>query len=227
MPTAKARYKGGAEGAAPREVPPSLIEELRALCVAELMKGPPSPSRGYEGEDDAQARADRLVAAVLTEIRWPAAELHWLISDINRSELRAEHADLRKTLNKAKERLRRLSPDLDRLLGVDADPLGCADSIEALLVHVEEALGRIDSLPAAERIAEKQKAVAVEMAVRVLRVLKNYGLRPAATADPIFGYVSSTVRVLELLGRAAGLPFAQVTWRDVIRDAYRLAPDLQ
>lgn len=153
--------------------------------------------------------------------------MHWQHSDITKPELRAEYADLRKTLNKACEKLRHLSPDLDRLLGVDADPLGCADSIQALLAHVDGALARIDSLPPADRPAEKRRAVAVELAVRVLRVLKNYGLRPAATADPNFGYVSLTVEVLELLGEALGLRLARVTWRDVILDAYKLAPDLQ
>ena len=113
------------------------------------------------------------------------------------------------------------------MLGVDADPLGCADSLQALLVHVDRALAGIDGLPAADRPDEKQHAVAVELAVRVLRILKNYGLRPAATADPTFGYLSTTVKVLELLGKAVGLRFAKVTWRDVILEAYRLAPDLQ
>jgi hypothetical protein len=69
--------------------------------------------------------------------------------------------------------------------------------------------------------------VAVELAIRVLRVLKEYGIKPAATGDAYWGYTSDAVEILKLIGDDIKLVRDELTWRDIIIKAKTSAPDLQ
>jgi hypothetical protein len=171
--------------------------------------------------------ADDFVSHVLAEAQWAIAELHWQTLDITKPEIRAEQQDLLRLLNLAHDKLRNLSPDFDRLLGVYADPLGCADKIQSLILHVEHGGQRIEYLPGRKKPAEKQHYVAVEMAIRVLPVLKQNGISTAATCDVNFGYTSDAVRVLKAIGEDIGIFLSEVTWRDIIMEAKKDVADLQ
>ena len=127
MPTAKARYTGGGGRAKTKEFSSSLKTKLRdyfprqQLGACEIWGHP----------------ADDFVSHVLAEAQWAVSELYWQTLDITKSEIRAEQQDLLHVLKLAHGKLRKLSPDIDRLLGVDADPLGCADKIQDLILHTE------------------------------------------------------------------------------------------
>ncbi len=217
MPTAKARYTGDGSGTLIQDFSDALKTKLRAYY----------PDQQAEIDPTWGHPADAFVSCVLAEARWAVSKLHWQKFDGTKQEIRAEQSDLLKELNEIHHKLRNLSPDFDRLLGTDADPLGCADKIRELIGHVESAGRIIERLPTKKKTAEKKHDVAVEMAVRVLRTLKEYGIAPAATGDAYFHYTSNAVQILKLIGGDIDLVLAALTWRDIIIAAKKVAPDLQ
>jgi hypothetical protein len=171
--------------------------------------------------------ANTFVEEVLNEAWWAKSALHAQEYEITKAEVRAEHADLLKSLRAAEHKLRNLSPDLDRLLSVDADPLGCADQIALMAQYVTTASAGVARLRKARKPIDKQHDVAVELAIRVLRVLQAYGIRAAATGDAYFEYTSKAVTILKLIGDDLKLGRDRLTWRDTIIKAKQHAPDLQ
>jgi len=137
MPTAKARYKGDGAGQKPRDFSDRLEATLRSHY----------PDQNAESDPVFGHPADAFVEEVLAEARGALSRLHWDQFDLTKQEIRAEQADLLKTLKDGHEKLRNVSRDLDRLLGIDADPLGCADKIEELIGYVKNADSLIDQLP--------------------------------------------------------------------------------
>lgn len=217
MPTAKARYLGGSPRKLIGDFSDLLKRKLRQYC----------PAQQADTDEFWGHPADEFVGHILLEARWAKEELHWHALESTKAELRAERVNLLKSLVGACQRLRTLSPDFARLLVIDADPLGCADRLDELIRHIEDTKSDIDFLPRSERKAEKNHAVAVEMAIRVLRVLQGYGIKPAATGDTTFGYTSDAVRILKLLGDDMKLVLSESTWRDIIIEAKAAAPDLR
>lgn len=209
MPTAKARYKGDGGRTRTKEFSSGLKLKLRGYF----------PDQQLDACKTWGHPADNFVTQILAEAEWAIAELHWQGLDISKPEIRAEQQDLLRLLNLAHDKLRNLSPDFDRLLGVDADPLGCADQIQRLILHVEHSGQRIESQPDRKRPAEKQHYVAVEMAIRVLLVLKQYGISLAVTCDVDLGYTSDAVLILKAIGDDISLVRSKVTWRDIVMEA--------
>jgi hypothetical protein len=171
--------------------------------------------------------ADEFVNVLLAEARWAVSALMWQEHTVTKQEILAEHSDLHDTLKYARNKLRELSPDFNRLLDADADPLGVADSLDVLIRHVNAAEVRINELPKKMRLDEAQHDIAVEMAIRVLRAVKNYGLPIYATGGDGFDYTSDAVNILKAIGDDINLPRERLTWRDIIIEAKRVAPDLQ
>lgn len=88
--------------------------------------------------------ADEFVDALL---RWGyvlAAELGVTKQFLTKEEARAECDALLKDLRSTRTKLQNLSGDFDRLLGEDADPRGCADSITLMIKCAESARCNID-----------------------------------------------------------------------------------
>ena len=138
-------------------------------------------------------------------------------------------------LNDSSDKLRSISPDLDRLLGLDenrvvladADPLGCADKIHEMIEHFQRTIPLIDALPREKRSVEKEREIAVNMAIDVLRALKEYGIKPAATAEKNSNYISPAVQILKAIGDDIHLTEDVYTWKNYIVDAKKSARDLQ
>lgn len=231
MTTAKARFQGGGTGTPLKDFSDELKDKLRGLC-------PETAQSDFENPADAFANH------ILAETWWAKDELHRLKKfDCTKAELRAECDKLLELLCEARDKLRSLSPDFDRLLGIEADPLGCADKIDALIGPVESAGCLIDAQPQEPKTADKQYDVAVELAVRVLRVLVSYGIAPAATAgiqqrmvditqavsveQHEAHYQSKAVEILKAIGADMGLVRAETTWRDIICTAKQAASDLK
>ena len=216
MPTTRAPYSGGRSDKTIEDFSDDLKNKIRDYY----------PENDVEPDQRWGHPADVFVQAVLAEARFAIDELHWQKFDITKQELRAEQSDLLKVLTDANWKLRSLSPDFNRLLGVYADPLGCADRIIEMIRHVEGVLPLIKEMSIKPKPVDKQHHVAVEMAIRVLSVLKNYGIAPAATGDNYFGYTSDAVEILQAIGNDIGLSREALTWRDIIIEAKEATPDL-
>lgn len=142
-------------------------------------------------------------------------------------ELRVERDDLLQTLNKAVVCLSTVSRDLDIMFGTDADVLGTRDKINALIPHIEDSKTKIANLPKAKKLRDANHFAAVEMAIRVLRVLKAKGGTTAATADKDLGYISDAVKILKIIGDELNLCLDETTWKKVIIKAKKSASDLR
>lgn len=217
MTTAKPRYAGDGTGDKLDDFSDELRSALRKFF----------PDKDAFDNSIFGHPADAFVAHVLAEAWWAKSELHWQGFEGTKAELRAERDDLLKRVRELEVKLRSISSDLDRLLGINADPLGCADNLSDLAKSIELAEAAINHLPKAKRTDQKQRWVAVELAIRVLRVLKEYGIRPSATGDSYFGYTSHAVEILKLIGKDIRLVRDELTWRDIIIEAKTATPDLQ
>jgi hypothetical protein len=234
MPTIKAPYRGALKGAPVEEFSDGLREQLRGLCPKGVDGDHFAALRAklqilHPGDEKAAERAfaDIFVEQVLASARWAKSALHAQQAESTRTELRAERDDLLKQLRTTEQKLRTLSPDLDRLLGADADPLGLADATKALLLNVEQAGERVGTLPRALKLRDKEHDVAVEMAIRVLRVTERWGVEPAATSDEYAPDGSVAVQIVKAIGDDIGVVLSVSTWRDTISKAKKAAPDLR
>lgn len=170
--------------------------------------------------------ADAWSNYLLSESDSAVSMILWLRRRLTNEELRAEREDLLRTLTKAVQGLSTVSHDLDIMLGNDADVLGTRDKLKDLIARLEASDATIAGLPKAKTLREAQHDAAVEMAIRALRVVKGAGGTVAATADTYLGYVSDAVRVLKIIGDELGLYLDESTWKGVIIEAKKAAPDL-
>lgn len=217
MPTAKPRYKGDGAGMLIPDFSDALRNKLREFY----------PDKEVTPDLHLGNPTDDFVNGILAETWWAKSELFWQDFGCTKQEIRAEHSDLLKCLRNCEEKLRNLSPDFDRLLGVEADPFGCADKIKELIWHMENAEQAIEYLPTAQKPAEKRHDVSIELAVRVLRVLKEYGIPPSATHDAGLGFTSDAIKILKFIGDDIKLERGELTWRTTIIEAKKRAADLQ
>lgn len=129
-------------------------------------------------------------------------------------EVRAEYKALLIALERARERLLKLSPGMAAFMPVDEGV--CLASLGEVIDALAAVKPQIDRIPRAMREGDWEGWVAEELAFRVLRVLKAYNVPIAATADKDFDNASIAVRILALVGFTAGLPRAETTWRDIL-----------
>ena len=133
---------------------------------------------------------------------------------ITKQELRAELRDLEKVLNAARDKLRSLSRDLDKLL--THEPLDAADQLGKLLKHLVVTKTCIGNLPRKPKFGESQHAIAFEMTRRVLRILKENGISTAATLGAGKAQSSDAIVILKAIGDEIRIVRQEVTWRDLI-----------
>ena len=160
-------------------------------------------------EHPADTFVKEVLAAVQSATLMPSQSL-------TRQDIAAEQINLLRMLTDTIDKLRNLSGDFDRLLGQDADPLGCADSLAALIPYVEVAAHKIDNLPAKKKPTSVQHAIATELAHQVLPILAANGISTAATADPDLRQQSEAVEILQLIGNDIKIVRSTATWRDII-----------
>jgi len=174
------------------------------------------PDKNVESDPVWGDSADEFVDQLLFEAQDTVSFLQDSELWLTKEDLKAEQANLLKTLKSASDKLRRLSPGFDRLLGVDATPEACADELDKMITHVEATRDVIKKLPRKLRGAEIKHHFAIEMISRVLRVLEDYGIEIAATADLDLKYISDSVIILKIIGDVVGLGYSETTWRDII-----------
>lgn len=170
--------------------------------------------------------ADDFVNAILSEVRFATDELDALSRRLVKQDLIAERDAVRSTLTSAHDKLRTLSPDFDALLGVDAAPLGLADRLDAFLRRIDTVV--IEEFAPVPNAKDVRSNIAHELAIRVLRVAKEYGMEKiSATADAVFGYTSDAVRLLVIIGNEIGINYVSGTWKNIIADILKEDPDLK
>ncbi|MBI3919003.1 MAG: hypothetical protein HY322_18580 [Betaproteobacteria bacterium] len=135
-----------------------------------------------------------------------------------REQLKIEHLSLLKSLKASFTKLDHLSRDLDGLLGVGADVSGCRDKLKELIPRVDAAGDAISRLPNARKMRAAQHEAAIEMAIVVLRDLKNMGISTAATES------SDAVKILKIIGDCLDLVLTPLTWKDIIIKAKKARP---
>lgn len=171
--------------------------------------------------------ADEWVAHLLDEA-WDAISItHGIGLRLTKEQLLVEQQDMLTTLEKAVRVLSNVSPDLDRLFGLDADILGTRDKIQELIPFIAGSEAQIAGLPRALQRKEVQHAAAVEVAIRVLRLFKDRGGQISATANVDHQYFSDAVKLLKILGDKLGLALDFTTWKKVVKTALSHAPDLK
>jgi len=211
MPTDKVNYKGDGAGQLIPDFSDELKQQLRKYC----------PDKDAESDPVFGHPADEFVNILLSEAWQAKAALHWLKYSSTKGEIRAVQANLLKSLETARDKLRTLPTDFDRLLGVDADPLGCADKIDEMIQKVMNSGELIESLPdklKAKKPGEKKREIAVNLALNIIRILKDYGLPISATVDE-YENVSNLVSMLKSIGDDMGLKREVNTWKSIIADA--------
>lgn len=183
--------------------------------------------------------ADAFVEVLLIEGYWLAGALGATKLFLTKEEARAECDALLKDLRGAHMKLLNLSTDFDNMLGQDADPRGCADSIALMIKCAESAWSNTNlRKKRARKPAEWQHHVALDFAGRIAIVLRDYEINPSATVSTYLRalditqskntgtedaseYVSDAVKILKLIADDVGLVLAESTWRDTLAEAIR------
>ncbi|MFC4160407.1 hypothetical protein [Chitinimonas lacunae] len=229
MPTAKAQYNA----------PPTLAEMMQSeepVSLKDLSKSEKLrlflrdfyPHQSAQADEFFGHPADEFVNYLLSQAYKAIPHLDTAKRALVKQDIKAELQDLLDTLTEAQQKLRKLSTDVDRLLGVEADPLGCADKLGELIPYVLQGQQAVAQLPRRPRYDQMQHAIAVELAIDVLRAARHYGIRASATFDNIYHeYASPAVQILKAIGDDIGLVLDEYTWRDIILEAKEKYPALK
>lgn len=208
MPSAKAPYDKNVIWKY-RQFSDSDWQEMTERLQAKL--APLYPEIATTSEIELAKRA--WVGRLQSEANIAISTVLWRNRRRTNEELRAERNDLLSVLNKAAVCLSTLSPDLDRLLGVDVDVLGTRDKILKLIPPIQASEALIAKLPRAKNKKDAQHAAAVEMAIRCLRVVKEYGGEVSVTLVPELERISPAIQILKILGDELGLELGESAWK--------------
>jgi hypothetical protein len=139
----------------------------------------------------------------------------WLIEreeHTTREELKLEQSDIVTAVASLSDKLRHLSPDFNRLLAVDAQPLFIADELDRLHQQLQD----IDTTIQGRK--PKKSFYLIEFTVRVVQLLDGFNIPVTSTLK---GDISDSLAIdlLGALGRAAGADIEDATWRDYLTQA--------
>ena len=270
MPSPKARYTGGHEisDEYPWDFTELVKENLREIYFTYHpdQSGPSDEERimteafnKTTGKTSTPySAADRFVAAALTEGRSFLGVENEVAAMCPKADLLAEGNSILRRLrrnvsnHKLANNLRHLSPELDIHLGVNADPLGLADSIvqgtatkrqfKDLADHFVKALKIIEAADRKPTRASVLHYYARELAIRLCREMRTYDMPVFASGtggiscpepDEIRGpatvnYVSHAVKVVQIIFKSLGFSSSLLTIRDLVgevkRDGMHLPP---
>lgn len=166
------------------------------------------------------------LGVVQSEANWAHEEIAALNDEPDRKIARKELADLHKHLSRAVASLSSLSLFARRRLPIEFDPIQAAADMERIVAFIDQGRTKLESSPRLQHRAERREAIACEFALRLLRAVRDYGIKPAATferyTDEATLYESDAVKLLSLLGREIGLSLKPGTWRHHIAAATKV-----
>lgn len=240
MPTSKPPYCGdGSSKIVPDFPDPEKLEALRKKLRGYF------PGEEEEPDDVFQSPADTFVGALLEEAKRALDELYSASYRVRKQKVRRELCSIITRLEKAAQGLRNLSPDADCFLGVEADPRAWADTIEEASRFFKLAASRVGEGAPVLRPKQVQHKIAVELAIRILRILREHGIKASASYNPDVEHTSDAVNILASIGaelvvqppygldeqppnKPTPLKLARhkSMWRDIILLAKEQAPDL-
>ena len=159
---------------------------------------------------------DDLIAEIEQVAAWAYGEVISEEKEGRKVDIIAELDNLFKRSESLRDDLRRLSPDVDRLFPPETEPLEWADNLNQTCIGIHHVLKRAKALPTKEHPSIFDRSVMFELAVQVLRIVKNKGMRVTATFNPDTGGGSPAVLLLTYIGYDIGLARAEKTWKTVI-----------
>ncbi len=176
---------------------------------------------------DSHWSAEDVVAIILSEASWAIDEVKEARDALANEDVVAEHEGLLKSVEISLEKLKNISSDYDRLLVAGTDPAGTAHELALLLDNLRESDQVIRNLPEKPKVGTDMNVIAIELTIRVLTILKSYGIKPSTTCDTSLGYVSKAIKILKAVGDEVGLVYSLHTWKDKIVAAKKSNPDLK
>lgn len=170
-----------------------------------------------------KGQAADLIAEVISEGRWARGELEGIEQQLKKRDALAEIDDLISVMIKKSWALRKISLSVEEVLKAEAEPLRLADDIDRFVSCLRatrksltgQKIGRLSS-------REKVREVSDELALRIIRLARTYGLKVKAAGQA--GDVASfsvAVRLLRLVGAKAGIKYEISTWRNILGKAKR------
>lgn len=163
---------------------------------------------------------------VLIEARWGLVEYRALQQRLSKKEIVGEINDIGSLLTEAQEKLAKLSPQVDGLIIDSEHPLELSDSIEKFVAHITAAKKNASSLRVSST-ASAEKKILLELAVRVLRVLAEYGISASQTQGESIHSSSPAIQILYAIARDIGLRRSAKTWRGIVGEVKQIAPELK
>lgn len=223
MPRPKARYLGNGLGERFPDFSEKFLDYLYQQHSSDTKNRRKKSGNASESNQLPEDSATTFVGSLCSEASWAQSELHQYRLCVNKADLQAELKDLQRLLAKARavflcasEKLRRLTPELDLSLGIDATPLDCADQLSDLIERLTHADRYVEAQYRLNRPVQSQAEIARELARRVLPILERNCISTAATAVPDRDRASEAVSILKAIGVEIGLPRSTATWRDMI-----------
>jgi hypothetical protein len=218
MPTAKAQYDRFGEIKSQKyNFSHAEWDDLHKRVRRELR--PLYPHNDVDDDPTFGHPADEWASHLLEVAHTEVSTWRWLEERLTNEELRAEQADILRSLKKAHASLSEMSRDMHNLLGPEVDVLECRDMIGRLIPDIEQSREKIDRMPRAKGRRKAKGKAALEMTVQVVRLLENDGTRVAATANKDLALTSPHVKMLQVLGNALGLELDVTTWKGLISKA--------
>jgi hypothetical protein len=196
MPTAKAQYdRFGEIKSQKSNFSHAEWDDLHKRVRRELR--PFYPHNDVDDNPTFGHPADEWASHLLEVAHTEVSTWRWLEDRLTNEELRAEQADILRSLEKAHASLSEMSCDLHNLLAPEVDVLECRDLIGRLIPDIEQSREKI----------------------QVVRLLKNDGIPVKATADKDRDLISPAVKILQVLGVALDLKLDVTRWKDLISKA--------
>ncbi|MDX9833602.1 MAG: hypothetical protein RBT36_00105 [Desulfobulbus sp.] len=227
----------------PEERPLWQLSEKARQAITAIYRTPPRP------DDEQQTVRSQIAAEVFGapagdlaeasflgvveyEARWAREGIAALNDEPDRKAARKELADLHKHLARAVDSLNSLSLSARVLLPVEFDHLQAITDIELAAGFIDQGLEQLKESPRLPHRAERREAIARELALRLLRAVRDYGIGSAATFEEHeddYGersalYQSSAVQLLYVIGADIDLNLSPHSWKRHILEAFRPPP---
>lgn len=225
MAREKARYVGDGAGKVVDQFEPFVWDALRKHYRPYFNREQVGVAREVaEGFDDPAWReaeaADEFISELLAASYPLKVELRqFKESALKKGELKAERADLLKSLEAAREKLetlrmklRSVSEDLNRVLGFDTAVLDTADCLEVLEATLKAAGDRLDA--AEDR--PRARVFSCRIANELIEVVSAVDLEIKGSASA--PQVRPSLSVLKCIGDAIGLHLTLKTWANRISE---------